>query len=81
MLILFQVGTHVINSIHKFLYQPITRKDRETAERKRNTALVKQRLKQGTGNVDLDLEKFTVHITATASPYRQNIPDKINFMI
>ena len=25
------VGTHVINTIHKFLYQPVTRRDREAA--------------------------------------------------
>ena len=41
------VGTHVINSIHKFLYQPITRRDREAAEKKRSVAAGKQRLKHG----------------------------------
>ncbi len=25
------VGTHVINSIHKFLYRPVTKRDREAA--------------------------------------------------
>jgi hypothetical protein len=44
----------VINSIHKFLYQPITRKDREAAERRKNTALIKQRLKQGKGGQNLN---------------------------
>ena len=29
------VGTHVINSIHKFLYQPITKRDREAAAEKK----------------------------------------------
>ncbi len=41
------VGTHVINSIHKFLYQPITKRDREAAEKKKN--LTKQKLKHVTG--------------------------------
>ena len=25
------VGTHVINTIHKFLYQPVTKRDKEAA--------------------------------------------------
>ena len=29
------VGTHVINTIHKFLYQPVTKRDREAAEKKK----------------------------------------------
>ena len=41
------VGTHVINSIHKFLYQPITKRDREAAEKKKN--VTKQKLKHVTG--------------------------------
>ena len=38
------VGTHVINSIHKFLYQPVTKRDREAAERKKLKALAAQRM-------------------------------------
>ncbi|XP_072153878.1 otoferlin [Bemisia tabaci] len=33
------VGTHMINSIHKYMYQPVTRKERELEERKRSTVL------------------------------------------
>ncbi|CAH0768231.1 unnamed protein product [Bemisia tabaci] len=33
------VGTHMINSIHKYMYQPVTRKERELEERKRSTDL------------------------------------------
>ena len=43
------VGTHVINSIHKFLYQPITKRDREAAEKKKHQAMLKQRFKQAPG--------------------------------
>ena len=39
------VGTHLINSIHKFMYQPVTKKDREVAEKKRQQARL--RLVQG----------------------------------
>jgi hypothetical protein len=28
------VGTHVINSMHKYLYQPVTRKEREEKRRR-----------------------------------------------
>ena len=38
------VGTHVINSIHKFLYQPVTKSMREAAERKKLKALAAQRM-------------------------------------
>ena len=43
------VGTHVINSIHKFLYQPITKKDREAAEKKKLQAAMKQRMAKAQG--------------------------------
>ena len=43
------VGTHVINTIHKFLYQPITKRDREAAEKKKMQALLKQRLAKSQG--------------------------------
>ena len=45
------VGTHVINTIHKFLYQPITKRDREAAEKKKMQALLKQRLAKSQGNL------------------------------
>ena len=43
------MGTHVINSIHKFLYQPITKKDREAAEKKKLQAAMKQRMAKAQG--------------------------------
>ncbi|XP_057656510.1 otoferlin-like isoform X1 [Diorhabda carinulata] len=30
------VGTHIINSIHKYIYKPMTKKDREAEERKKS---------------------------------------------
>ena len=43
--------TYHINSIHKFLYQPVTKRDRELAEKKRQQAAIKQRQQalQGAG--------------------------------
>ena len=46
---LSQVGTHVINTIHKFLYQPITKKDREAAEKRKLQAALKQRMAKTQG--------------------------------
>ena len=43
------VGTHVINSIHKFLYHPVTKKDKEILEKKKAAAIQKQRMKQVPG--------------------------------
>ena len=43
------VGTHVINTIHKFLYQPITKKDREATEKRRLQAALKQRMAKTQG--------------------------------
>ena len=43
------VGTHVINTIHKFLYQPITKKDREAAEKKKMQAALKLRMAKAQG--------------------------------
>ena len=33
------VGTHVINSIHKFLYKPTTKRDRDSKEKKKSQNL------------------------------------------
>lgn len=30
------VGTHIINSIHKYMYTPLTKKEREAEDRKRS---------------------------------------------
>ena len=43
------VGTHVINTIHKFLYQPITKRDREAAEKKKLQAAMKKRMEKAQG--------------------------------
>ena len=43
------VGTHVINSIHKFLYQPITKRDREAEEKRQAQLALKARLRQAQG--------------------------------
>ena len=43
------MGTHVINTIHKFLYQPITKKDREAAEKRKLQAALKQRMAKTQG--------------------------------
>ena len=48
-LLFSQVGTHVINTIHKFLYQPITKKDREAAEKRKLQAALKQRMAKTQG--------------------------------
>ena len=45
------VGTHLINTIHKFLYQPITKKDREALEKKKMQAALKQRLAKSQGKL------------------------------
>ena len=37
------MGTHVINTIHKFLYQPVTKRDKEAAA----AAAVKKARKKG----------------------------------
>ena len=41
------VGTHVINTIHKFLYQPVTKRDREAAEKTKQST--KKRFQQVPG--------------------------------
>ena len=41
------VGTHVINSIHKFLYHPVTKRDRELEEKKRAQLALKMRMRHG----------------------------------
>ena len=43
----FQVGTHVINSIHKFVYHPVTKRDREAAEKRARAQLAAKRARQG----------------------------------
>lgn len=45
------VGTHVINTIHKFLYHPITKKDREAAEKKKLQAAMKLRMAKAQGTI------------------------------
>ncbi|XP_071746024.1 otoferlin isoform X2 [Lepeophtheirus salmonis] len=35
------VGTHVINSIHKFLYHPVTRKSRDDADKRKKESLLR----------------------------------------
>ena len=54
------VGTHVINSIHKFLYQPITKKDREAAEKKKLQAAMKQRMAKAQGKQSTNQPFFCV---------------------
>jgi len=46
------VGTHIINSIHKFLYRPVTKRDREAAEKKRKQQADKRRVRQGSDTLD-----------------------------
>ena len=53
------VGTHVINSIHKFLYQPITKKDREAAEKRKMQAALKLRMAKTQGKYSNTVEKNT----------------------
>ncbi|CAH1119596.1 unnamed protein product [Phaedon cochleariae] len=35
------VGTHIINSIHKYIYTPLTKKDREAEEKRKSSHLLK----------------------------------------
>ena len=45
----------MINTIHKFLYQPVTRRDREVAEKKKQAAVAaafKKRFQQLPGKLD-----------------------------
>jgi hypothetical protein len=39
------VGTHVINSIHKFLYKPTTKRDKEAREKKTAQNILRQQLR------------------------------------
>ena len=57
---LFQVGTHVINTIHKFLYQPITKKDREAAEKRKLQAALKQRMAKTQGKKTFSSQLFNL---------------------
>ena len=44
------VGTHVINSIHKFLYRPVTKREREVQEKKKAQKMLKQHYRTAAGN-------------------------------
>ena len=68
------VGTHVINSIHKFLYQPITKKDREAAEKKKLQAAMKQRMAKAQGE-----EAESALFSATCNFFCKMEPSNENF--
>ena len=54
------MGTHVINTIHKFLYQPITKKDREAAEKRKLQAALKQRMAKTQGKKIFSYQLFNM---------------------
>ena len=54
------MGTHVINTIHKFLYQPITKKDREAAEKRKLQAALKQRMAKTQGKKIFSSQLFNL---------------------
>ena len=54
------MGTHVINTIHKFLYQPITKKDREAAEKRKLQAALKQRMAKTQGKKTFSSQLFNL---------------------
>ena len=67
------VGTHVINSIHKFLYHPVTRRDREAAEKRaRAQQLAARRDRQGEHGCHLCHHHD--HRTMTPHPYPPACP-------
>lgn len=58
------VGTHIINSIHRYIYTPITKKDREAEERKK----IANQLRPLDGNMICN------HVSPTGNS--RNITDK-----
>ena len=74
------VGTHVINSIHKFLYQPITKKDREAAEKKKLQAAMKQRMAKAQGEeAKSALFSATCNFFCKIEPSKENVSSFIKW--
>ena len=57
------VGTHVINSIHKFLYKPTTKREREANEKKKAQNVLRlQQLRMPQGNIfDIFTKMFELY--------------------
>ena len=67
------VGTHVINSIHKFLYRPVTKRERDTAEKKKAHLALKQQYKRIGGKWSYSVLKLQKHHSITLKSYTYNI--------